>query len=113
MKLVIGVDFDGTFNADPETFQKIVKAFQAAGHEVLLISQRTEESRAEIDEVVGDLMPICLVGGYSKIYGAMALYDKCVDVWVEDNPAALTEPLRYVGPRSCSADKKGHEDGTG
>lgn len=92
----IGVDFDGTFAADPETFRKVVKTFQDAGHVCVLITNRGKEWGAEVEELVDNLMPIVFAGTSTKRWAAVrAGYD--IDVWIDDNPQWVDEEgLVYI-----------------
>lgn len=95
--MVIGIDFDGTFAADPEIFRKVVEVFQAAGHKCVLVTPRRFEQGQRVRELVGDLMPIVFAGGFTKIDAAWNA-GHFVDVWVDDNPMSVHTPLTYVGP---------------
>lgn len=92
--MIIAIDFDGTFAADPDAFRAAAYALIAAGHTVLLVSQKTEPWREEIRKVIDIDIPI-LLGGHSKLEGAR-LHGYNVDVWIDDNPDSVRMPLVYA-----------------
>ena len=97
VNLTIAIDFDDTFGADPATFREAVKAFQAAGHQCILITNRPEDMGNDVRAEVGDLMPIVFAGEWSK--RAMAAQSGYrVDIWIDDHPQWIDEDgLTYIG----------------
>lgn len=94
--MVFGIDFDGTYAADPETFEKVVDILEAAGHTCLLVTQRTSEWALEVEEVIPPTMEIIWAGGFTKQEAVMqAGYS--VDVWIDDNPYGIFTPLTFIG----------------
>lgn len=98
----IGLDWDGTVNADPTTFREVVCSFQDAGHEVAVVTWRCEpedpedEGWSDIEDIFEDWgfrLPIYYCNGKAKrdFYQA--------DIWIDDNPSAisfsLTRPPRF------------------
>lgn len=98
MKLTVAVDYDGTFGADIPTFRSIVRTLQAAGHQVVMVTQRSAEQGAVIRGATRGLgIPIVWASGKPKLEAAReAGYD--VDIWMEDNPLSIFEALVYAGP---------------
>lgn len=91
--LIFGIDFDGTFAADPDLFKAIVGLIRAAGHEVVMVTGR-EDSRGFGDPVkalVGDLMPIVFASGHWKTVAALEAGYK-IDIWIDDNPTYIAPP---------------------
>lgn len=109
----IGLDWDGTVNADPVTFGIVVKAFLDAGHDVSVVTWRCDPSSTHTNissssgwddiestfEAWGFRIPIVYCDGRAKreFYHA--------DVWIDDNPAAvcfsLTRPPRFEADASA------------
>lgn len=93
----IGLDWDGTVNADPKTFREIVCSFLDAGHEVAVVTWRSKPEStsgwergsdlwpdmAEIFDDWGFKLPVYHCQGAAKrsIYAA--------DIWIDDNPASV------------------------
>ena len=92
-KLVFGIDYDGTFSADPDGFRAIVALLLARGHVCVLVTGRSDEAQwgAEVRRAVGDIMPIVFAGNAWKRDAAKrAGFD--VNVWIDDHP-------EYIGPQ--------------
>jgi hypothetical protein len=95
-KLLFGIDFDGTFGADPALFHAFVQMIHSRGHEAVLVTQRTEEWRAAVEEAVQNCIPIVFAGGFTKREAARRRgYN--VDIWMDDNPMSVDNALTYVG----------------
>jgi hypothetical protein len=103
----IGLDWDGTVNADPTTFREVVCSFLDAGHEVAVVTwrckpesetgwERSEGVWPDIEAIFEDWgfrLPIYYCNGKAKrdFYQA--------DIWIDDNPSSisfsLTRPPRF------------------
>lgn len=86
----VGLDWDGTVNADPTTFREIVCSFLDAGHEVAVTTWRSKPDEGDLwpDMKVifddwGFKIPVYHCHGEAKrvIYAA--------DIWIDDNPASV------------------------
>jgi hypothetical protein len=116
----IGLDWDGTVNADPKTFREVVCCFQDAGHEVAVVTWRCDPSPERIwpdimavFEDWGFELPIYYCNGKAKREYYQA------DIWIDDNPSAvsfsLTRPPRFeANPLAYLEDemiceRQGHE----
>lgn len=97
--MIIAVDFDGTYAADPVTFAKVVENFLDAGHEVILVTNRGPEWHEDVDELVTNNIPKLYAGSSSKrSYVAQHGYD--VDIWIDDMPHIIdVNGLQYVGEK--------------
>ena len=95
-KLVVAIDFDGTYAADPELFRAFVDLLKARGHIPIMVTGRPE--KYGMDEapkaLVGDTMPIIFAGGEWKIDAVKARGYK-VDIWVDDNPTYIRPPYTF------------------
>ena len=102
----IGLDWDGTVNADPKTFREIVCCFLDAGHEVAITTWRCQPDAdnvwTDIEEVFSDWgfkLPIYFCNGKAK----RDYYD--ADIWIDDNPSSvafsLTRPPRFEADPSA------------
>jgi len=108
----IGLDWDGTVNADPACFREIVATFLDAGHDVAVVTWRPAPDvepwgrqgleypdMAEVFAEWGFKIPVIYCNGRAKreFYNA--------DVWIDDNPAAvcfsLTRPPRFESDASA------------
>lgn len=92
--MTIGIDYDGTFNADPELWRGFIIHAASRGHNCVCVTGRSDEGEygAEVRRAIGDLMPIVFAGMVwkSKAAEGAGFY---VNVWIDDNP-------EYVGPQT-------------
>ncbi len=85
----IALDFDNTYTADPELWDRFIEDAIDRGHEVWIVTARrnTEENR----EIV--VVPKCLVviftEGVSKIWHMDVKIGVTIDIWIDDDPRAL------------------------
>ncbi len=99
--MVIAIDYDGTISSAPSMFKVIFMLALSLGHTVLIITQRTEEQGEEIKKFVEEVntdydVPIVWASGKAKQAAAIEA-GHFVDIWIEDNPISIFEPLVYVG----------------
>lgn len=92
--MLIAVDYDGTFTADPDFWRQMVALGRARGHEFVCVTGRSDErmltdpSRHWGDEVragIAGLMPIVFAGDDYKSEAAVKAGYK-VNVWCDDHP---------------------------
>lgn len=86
--MVFALDFDGTYDRAPALWDAFIRSAQEAGHRVVCVSCRrdTAENRAEVR------IPGCetvLTGMASKLWHMKEVRRLPVDVWIDDDPAAL------------------------
>lgn len=95
--MIIAVDYDGTYAADPETFNKVIEVFQAAGHTVICVTGRDGGAMGDIVRAtIGQLIPCIFAGKDWKVDAAKtAGYD--VDVWIDDNPGMISKQVLVGG----------------
>lgn len=88
--MIIAVDYDGTYAADPNTFNKIIKLFQEAGHTVICVTGRSGGAMGDIVRAtIGQLVPCVFAGGDWKSDAAKkAGYN--VSVWIDDMPGMIS-----------------------
>jgi len=85
--MIIGLDYDNTFSADPYCFTLMIRMFQAHGHQVVMVTGRSDEGAygEEVRQAVGDLISIVFAGGaWKRVAAREAGYN--VDIWIDDNP---------------------------
>lgn len=97
--MLIAVDFDDTFTADPEFWRQVVALGKARGHSFVCVTGRSDRPMLsdptrhwgdEVREAIGDLMPVVFAGsGWKRDAAAKAGYG--VDVWVDDHPEWVCE----------------------
>lgn len=95
--MVISIDFDGTFSADPRMMREIIAVIKKHGHTPVLCTQRTPDYGRDVEQMVGTLVPIVYAGGKSKVKAMWEAGYKDVQFWMDDNPVSVVQPLRYRG----------------
>lgn len=98
-RLLFGVDFDGTFSADPSLFRAFVASLRERGHDAVLVTGRSDEGQwgAEVRREVGSLMPVVFAANGWKREAAERAGFK-VDIWVDDHPEYVA-PQTLIGAR--------------
>ncbi|HVI42717.1 MAG TPA: hypothetical protein VM577_19085 [Anaerovoracaceae bacterium] len=94
--MIIGIDYDGTFSADPEGWSQVIQLMQSRGHKVVCVTGRSDEGEwgEQVKKGINGLIPIVFAGSEWKREAAKAKgWD--VNVWIDDNPEyiALQHPL--------------------
>lgn len=92
--LLIAIDYDDTFTADPEFFSKLMLNATSRGHRVICVTCRrdSEENAEEMMEIFEkyELLKIqiifCNMG--SKLWTMEQLKFK-VDIWIDDGPHSI------------------------
>lgn len=89
--MIVSIDYDGTFTADPEIWTEIIKLLQARGHQVICTTNRRAESPGsqEVRNNLEALVPIVFAGNQFKRDAAKQQGWK-VDVWMDDNPGTIS-----------------------
>ena len=111
--MVIAIDYDGTITRDIKGFAVILIWLLMRKHTVVIITQRSEEQGDDVVKFVDELkpdhdVPIVWSSGKAKQVAAIEA-GYFVDVWVEDNPLSIFEPLVYVGNRGELNDTENRE----
>ena len=88
--MIISIDFDDTFTADPITWKWVIKLLQSSSHTVVCVTGR-HGTQEDIDETSAALpagIPVVFAGDEAKKDAAvLAGYD--VNVWIDDQPARI------------------------
>lgn len=89
--MIIAIDYDNTYSADPESFNKVIAVFKAAGHDVICVTGRDDGVMGvPVRNSIGKLVPIVFAGAVSKRIAAEKR-GYIVDVWIDDMPAMIDE----------------------
>lgn len=87
--MIIAIDYDNTYTADPETFNKVIATFKEAGHDVICVTGRDDGVLGvPVRNSIGKLVSIIFAGSKWKREAAK----KCgslVDVWIDDMPSMI------------------------
>lgn len=94
--MILGLDFDGTYAADPDFFDDVVTLARTHGHEVVMVTQRGSAHAYEIESLTDKQFPIVYAAGQKKAEAAReAGYP--VDVWIDDEPIGVYVERTYMG----------------
>jgi hypothetical protein len=96
--MIIAIDYDNTYTADSETFNKLIILFQSAGHTVICLTGRGEEETFSrpVKNTIGKLIPIVFAGTKWKREAAKeAGYQ--VDIFIDDMPESIGPQLIING----------------
>lgn len=90
--MIISVDYDNTYTADPELFTQIIKLLQAAGHTVICVTGRNDAISQPVLDSIGKLIPCVFAGGeWKRDAAAKAGYK--VDIWIDDDPTYIGKQI--------------------
>jgi len=102
----IGLDYDGTFTADPNLWLRFILDAQAAGHEVHVVTMRYPSETANADPEAKNYFDPrlralgCRVHATSR--GAkkpyMLQHGINIHVWIDDNPKAVDLDATVLWP---------------
>jgi hypothetical protein len=97
--MIIAIDYDGTYAADPNVFDEVIKLFLEAGHTVICVTGRDEGVMGKpVLESIGKLVPVVFAGPEWKREAALKKgYD--VNVWIDDVPNMIS-PQNLLSPRN-------------
>lgn len=90
--MIIAVDYDSTYSADPETFNKVIEVFKSAGHTVICVTARPETMGQSVLDSIGKLVPVIFAGTEWKRKAAEKRGYK-VNVWIDDMPEMVSKQL--------------------
>lgn len=83
--MLIALDYDGTYTADPELFLAFISMAKERGHEVVCVTARnTEEASIMCPDLIGSVEVIA-TDRASKAHH-MASLGRMPKVWIDDNP---------------------------
>ncbi len=86
--MIISIDYDSTYSADPETFNQMIDLFQKAGHSVICVTSRSPDQGGPVLNSIGKLIPVIFANGeFKKAAARKRGYD--VNVWVDDMPMTI------------------------
>lgn len=112
MMLTFGIDYDGTYNADPDLFKDIIKLIKSKGHKVVIVTGRSECTGQEIKNEMINVAPIVFAGDTWKKNAALAMgYE--IDVWVDDLPESISHqyaPAKLDFAKLMQTNKKNKEE---
>lgn len=90
--MIIAIDYDNTYTADPLAWNEVIKILISAHHTVICVTARPEIMGQPVLDSVGQLVPVLFAGAEWKREYALKRGYK-VNVWIDDSP-------EYIGPQT-------------
>lgn len=83
--MLIAIDYDGTYTADPKLWQMFIEKAIASGHQVICATMRYE---CEVDSMCSILKSLVQVVPTKRAAKLPFLKAKGIepDIWIDDNP---------------------------
>jgi len=91
--MLIGLDFDGTYTADPELWDMFIATARSRGHEVIIATMRYEGKEEDLVLQHGldkKVDKIIYTNRLAKKAEVKRQY-RYVDIWIDDTPEWLFE----------------------
>ena len=91
--MLIALDFDGTYTADPELWDVFIANARARGHEIVVATMRYEDTESEIVELsLADKVDmIVYTNRKAKKTALRQIIGRDPNIWIDDNPDWLYE----------------------
>lgn len=90
--MIIAIDYDGTWSADPELFADIARMATARGHEVWCVTARCSTMMGPVLKSAGAVLgeDRCLSAGrLAKSVAFLRARGREADVWIDDAPETI------------------------
>lgn len=98
--MIIAIDYDWTYTADPELFNKIIGLFQDKGHTVICVTGRqggtvmAQPVLDSIGKIIGEHR--CIFAGTEWKAVAAKNRGYNVNIWIDDMPGMIS-PVDIIG----------------
>lgn len=98
MSLLIALDYDATYTADPRLWSMFTTCAQSLGHAVICVTGRSQPIDFRHDPPLPQGMPIVYAGSAYKRKAAERAGHQ-VDIWIDDMPEMIGESriLKFGG----------------
>lgn len=86
----IALDYDRTYDADPEMWDDFIRLAQAMDHEVVLLTYRDDRfDVTPLLERLSETIPVYFTRGVAKKFWSEQFGPGSIDVWIDDKPEAI------------------------
>lgn len=89
-QLLIAIDYDDTFTADPDLWTNFIKDVQANMHTVVCITWRHKDQLEECRRSLPEGVELHSAYGMSKKKYAKK-YCLPIDIWIDDSPESIVQ----------------------
>ncbi len=89
--MIIAIDYDNTYTADPISFGQIISLLKDAGHTIICITNRQESDSDLVLNSIGKISGIekCIFAGNKFKRDAAAEHGYKVNIWIDDMPEMI------------------------
>lgn len=84
----IALDYDRCYNVDPDAWDEFICLFESRGHEVIIVTARSQ-TKDNIDDRVLHGIDIIYCDGVAKKWFCHHHADTDFDVWIDDKPEGI------------------------
>lgn len=84
--LLIALDFDETYTADPVLWRSFVHLAKHSGHQVIIATMRYPHEGAEIESEVDGLISTIVYTGRKAKFDELKRQGFSPDIWIDDSP---------------------------
>jgi len=86
--MIIALDYDGTFTADPQLWREFIINSTSRGHTVYIVTMRRPEECICFDDTIQQICEIIYTSRKAK-KSFVELHNMKFDIWIDDNPEWL------------------------
>jgi len=83
----IAIDYDLTYDQDPECWDKVICILEAAGHKVYMVTGRGESNKPPVTHI-----PVIVCSEQAKVKACIEAGVE-IDVWIDDDPFNVHYPI--------------------
>lgn len=99
--MIIALDYDNTYTADPILWNQFIKDSIDRGHAIWCVTARSPHHIQEVEQTIGlALEPnhIIATDGGEKRRFLKEIHNLRPDIWIDDNPESIVN-IRLLGVR--------------
>jgi hypothetical protein len=92
----IALDFDDTYTRDPVMWDQFISLVQSRGHDIRIVTFRKRSMNDAALDYLATKMPVI----FTEFTQKRAFTNKMgwiVDVWIDDSPEFIVNPVVFVG----------------
>lgn len=90
--MIVAIDYDRTFNSDPDLWSRVISVIRECGYEVVCITGRREPPGEHEPPLPEGVEVICAPDSYKAIAAADAGLN--INIWIDDMPGYIEPPRR-------------------
>lgn len=87
--MLIALDYDKTYTADPVLWGTFIAAAKQRGHSVIIATMRYPEEGAEIEQALGSTIDSIVYTSRKAKYDELQRQGLSPSIWVDDSPHFL------------------------